>query len=260
MKDTGNEEMSRLLNLLLEIGAALYASGAHCGRISRNIERVAEHWGCRVEPFLSFTGMTLSLEKEGAPETRIERSRRCTPPGVHFGVVTEISLLSWRVREMNLSIEATEAALSRILEIPPHPRGAVLFATGLACGSLCLLAGGDGKDGAIAFLAAAAGLSVKQAVIHLRFHPMIAVIAASFVTTAIAGLDVFFQIGSSPESALATSALYLIPGVPLINSMIDLIDGNIPVAIARGVSGGFTLLCIAVGMFPGILLFGIHHF
>jgi uncharacterized membrane protein YjjP (DUF1212 family) len=69
-----------------------------------------------------------------------------------------------------------------------------------------------------------------------------------------------WHIGSSPEKTLATSVLYLIPGVPLINCAIDLIEGHIPTAISRGIYGGFILLCIAVGMSLSILLLGIHNF
>ncbi|MBC8127760.1 MAG: threonine/serine exporter family protein, partial [Gloeobacteraceae cyanobacterium ES-bin-144] len=76
----------------------------------------------------------------------------------------------------------------------------------------------------------------------------------------IAGMDLIYHIGSSPEKTLATSVLYLIPGVPLINCAIDLIEGHIPTAISRGIYGGFILLCIAVGMSLSILLLGIHYF
>jgi uncharacterized membrane protein YjjB (DUF3815 family) len=88
---------------------------------------------------------------------------------------------------------------------------------------------------------------------------MIGFIAASFTTTLIAGLDMVYHSGASPEKALATAVLYLIPGVPLINCTIDLIEGYIPVSTARGLHGGFILLCIAVGMSMSILLLGIDH-
>ena len=89
---------------------------------------------------------------------------------------------------------------------------------------------------------------------------MIGFIAASFTTTLISGLDMVHHIGASPEKALATAVLYLVPGVPLINCTIDLIEGYIPTSTARGVNGGFVLLCIAVGMSMSILLLGIYNF
>ncbi|MEO7098317.1 MAG: threonine/serine exporter family protein [Luteolibacter sp.] len=260
-KDRGSASACRVADLLLDMGSVLMVSGAHCGRISRNIERVAEKWGYSVELFLSFTGLMVSIKDIQHPARRVARFRRCPLHGVHFGIVTEISLLSWRVlREDNVSIDEVERCLSEIKAIPHHPRWLILVGLGSACACLCMLAGGNWKDACITFIATFAGMFARQEVLKRRFNPMIGFIVASFVTTMIAGMDMIHHIGVSPEKALATSVLYLIPGVPLINCTIDLIEGYIPTAIARGVFGGFILLCIAVGMSMSILLLGIHNF
>ena len=135
----------------------------------------------------------------------------------------------------------------------------MLVGAGAACASLCVLVGGDWTNAAAAFVATVCGLLVRQEVLKRRFNPMISFILASLVTTLIAGTAVVGHIGGSPEKALATSVLYLVPGVPLINCVIDLIEGHIPTAIARGVFGGFILLCIAVGMSAGIVILGISN-
>ena len=53
---------------------------------------------------------------------------------------------------------------------------------------------------------------------------------------------------------------YLVPGVQLVNAVIDLIEGYVATAIARGFYSGFLLLCIAAGMALSILIFGINNF
>ncbi|NQW99171.1 threonine/serine exporter family protein [bacterium] len=258
--EAGSESACRVADLLLDLGAVLLVSGAHCGRVSRNLERVAEQWGYQVDLFMSFTGLSVTLRNEHHPVERINRFRRCPLPGVHFGIVTEISLLTWRVCEQNLEIDEVEERMAAIKKLPHHPRWLTLLGTGAACACLCMLAGGNQVDGGIAFAAATCGLFARQEIVRMRFNPMISIIVASFVTTVIAGSDAIYQFGLSPEKALATSVLYLVPGVPLINCVIDLIEGYIPTAVARGIFGGFILLCIAVGMSLAILLLGIHHF
>jgi uncharacterized membrane protein YjjP (DUF1212 family) len=250
----------RVADLLLDLGAALLVSGAHCGRINRNLERVAESWGYRSDLFITFTGLMISVKNLERPEEPVARFRRCQLHGVHFGIVTEISLLTWKVSEQHLNIDEVERRLEEIKKIPHHSRWSILFGIGAACACLCLLAGGNWANGAMAFAASFIGMFARQEVLKLRFNPMIAFIVASFTTTTIAGIDLLYQIGLSPEKTLATSVLYLIPGVPLINCVIDLIEGYVPTAIARGVFGGFILLCIAVGMSLSIVLLGIHHF
>lgn len=250
----------RVADLLQDIGTTLLVSGAHCGRVHRNVERVATQWGYQAELFMSFTGLIVSITNIRNPDLHITRFRHCPLPAVHFGVVTEISLLTWKVLEDGLPIEAVEQRMIEIKSLPHHPRWLILLGIGSACACLCLLAGGDLADAGIAFIAAFSGLFTRQEVLKHRFNPMIAFIAASFTTTLIAGADTIYHIGLSPEKTLATSVLYLIPGVPMINCVIDLIEGYIPTAIARGVFGGFILLCIAVGMSLAILLLGIHNF
>jgi uncharacterized membrane protein YjjP (DUF1212 family) len=250
----------RVADLLLDIGTVLLASGAHCGRINRNIERVAERWGYHMELFITFTGLMVSIKNNANPTERVARFRHCPLHGVHFGILTEISLLTWKVAEENLTIDEVEKRFAEI-KVPRHySRWAILLGIGTACACLCILAEGDWTNACIAFIAAVSGMFVRQEVLKMRFNPMIAFILASFTTGMIAGMDMIYHIGTSPEKTLATSVLYLIPGVPLINCAIDLIEGNIPTAISRGVYGGFILLCIAVGMSLSILLLGIHNF
>ena len=252
--------VSRVADLLLDIGTLLLASGAHCGRISRNIERVAERWGYSLELLITFTGLMVSIKNIANPSERIARFRHSPLHGVHFGILTEISLLTWKVVEENLSISEVERRFAKIKKSSHHPRWAVLLGVGAACACLCILAEGNWANACMAFVASVSGMFVRQEVLKLRFNPMIAFILASFTTGLIAGMDMIYQIGASPEKTLATSVLYLIPGVPLINCTIDLIEGYIPTAISRGVYAGFILLCVAVGMSLSILLLGIHNF
>lgn len=250
----------RAADLLLDMGTVLLVSGAHCGRVKRNIERVAEKWGYNVEIFLSFTGLMLSIQDTQHPTRRVARFKSCPLLGVHFGKVTEISLLTWHVLEQDLSIDDVEKRLNEIKTMPHHPRWVVLLGVGAACAGLCLLVGGSWKDAGVAFIASFCGMFVRQEILKLRFNPMIGFIAASFTTTLISGLNMVYHFGASPEKALATAVLYMVPGVPLINCTIDLIEGYIPTSMARGVNGGFVLLCIAVGMSMSILLLGISNF
>jgi uncharacterized membrane protein YjjP (DUF1212 family) len=251
---------SRVADLLLEIGSVLLNSGAHCGRISRNLDRVAERWGYHMELFITFTGLMVSIKNIAHPEERVALFRHCPLPGVHFGILTEISLLTWKIAEENLTIDQVEQRFAIIKQTAHYPRWATLLGVGFACAYLCILSGGNWENGGMAFVAAFAGMIVRQEFLKQRFNPMIAFILAAFTTGLIAGLDMIYQIGASPEKTLATAVLYLIPGVQLINCVIDLIEGHIPTAIARGVFAGFTLLCIAVGLALSILLLGIQHF
>ena len=60
------------------------------------------------------------------------------------------------------------------------------------------------------------------------------------------GAESFHEIQA--EVAIATSVLYLIPGVPLINGVIDIVEGHVLNGIARLTSALMLIVCIAVGL------------
>lgn len=246
--------------LVLDTGEILIASGAHCGRIHRNIKRFGDRWNFNVDLFISFTILSVTVTDKSNPKNTTTRNRQSVANGVHFGKLTEISLLTWKVFETNITINETEDLLNQIKTASNHNKWSIRIGIGMACASLCILAGGDYIDGSLTFIASFIGLLVRQTIAGKRFNQMIAILFAAFATTMISGMDMYFQLGKSPETAVATSVLYLIPGVPLINCVIDLFEGYIPTAIARGTFGGFVLICMAVGMLLSMTIIGINNF
>lgn len=54
--------------------------------------------------------------------------------------------------------------------------------------------------------------------------------------------------------ALATSVLFLIPGVPLINGVIDIVEGHVLIGCSRLIGALLLILCIAVGLSVTLLM------
>lgn len=56
------------------------------------------------------------------------------------------------------------------------------------------------------------------------------------------------------EIALATSPLFLVPGVPLINGVIDIMEGHVLMGVSRLVNALLLIVCIAVGLSATLLM------
>lgn len=250
----------RFADLILGISALLLESGAHCGRISRNVQRVAKNTCYNVEIFITFTAVSVTVSEKENPIKTITLNKQVRSHGVHYGILTNTSILTWELFDNKISFDEFEKNISKLNTITKHNLWLVRTFIGIACACLCILAGGNWVDGAFAFIAAFTGLIVKQVMTKKRFNLMVTIACVAFITTSISGVNVLCHLGESPESSIATSVLYLIPGVPLINSIIDLMEGYIPTGIARGVFGGFILLCIAIGLFLSMTLIGINNF
>lgn len=252
--------ISDFTDLALDIATTLIASGAHSGRIVNNINRLALPWKYDVQMNITFNGVLLTVKDSTGGQESITRYKAIPPHNVHLALLTEFSRMTWNVADGDLSFIEAQQKTKAIKEKKSYNYWSVAFAVGFSCACLCLLAGGNLLNGCVAYLASFVGSIVRYHVVRLKFNPMISFVIASFVTTMIAGMDGIFSIGSFPEATLATSVLYLVPGVPLINSVIDLIEGYLSSAWNRALFGAFILLGIAVGMALSISLLGINHF
>ncbi len=259
-KNKTKANTQRLANLVLDMATYLLASGAHCGRVNRNINRMANVWGFDVHLHLTFKGVLTTIIDRQNPENVVTRYRETPTHSIHLNILSEISALSWRVHDERLDLAEVEELYQEIKGLKSYSTLTVALAIATSCAGLCLFSFGDYKNAFVAFVAAFAGYLVRAFMSKKKYNTIIFITAAAFTTTFITGLAAKFGIGGAPEAAIATAVLYLIPGVPLINSVIDLIEGYTSSSINRMLFSGFTLLCIAAGMTLCIALIGIQNF
>jgi uncharacterized membrane protein YjjP (DUF1212 family) len=247
-------------DLALDIATTMLASGAHCGRITRNLNRLAKPWNLEIQMQLTFIGVVMTVTSEFDPQHTVTRYRNTPPHSVHLELLTEFSRMTWKAADGDLTFQEVVQETERIKKISHYNYWAVAVAVGISCACLCALAGGSFTDAMVACVAAFTGSIVRVFILRNKFNPMISFVIASFVTTLITGANMIYGWGAAPETALATAVLYLVPGVPLINSLIDLIEGYLSSAWNRALFGASILLCIAVGMTLSIALLGINNF
>lgn len=245
---TLKEDAQSVGNILLEIGSLLMSSGASTNRTRITMERTARGLGFGIELLITQRALMLTIiEKD--QQHFFSRMKRISPHGVNFRIVSGISHLSWNVMEENWTVEQISEELQRLKALPHYPRLVVLALVGLAGASFCRIFGGGYIEMTVAFLATVAGLFIRQEAMKVKFNPYLCVFFAAFTASLIAGLAEHFHIGADPDKAFATSVLFLVPGVPLINSVTDLMDGNIQNGIVRAMNGLMIAFSIAMGLF-----------
>jgi uncharacterized membrane protein YjjP (DUF1212 family) len=240
--------------VLLEMGSMLMSSGASTTRIRVTVNRISETFGYQTELLITQRALTISI-KDYQSDHFFSSLKRTSPHGVNFKVVSGISRMSWRVVEEKWTIEEIKAELKRLAELPHYPRLIILLLVGLAGASFCRLFGGDVVEMIITFFATMVGLFIRQEANKLEFNPYLCVFFASLAASLISGFFVKLNMGNT-EHAFATSVLFLVPGVPLINSFIDLIDGNIQNGMVRGINGLMVSFSIALGLMAAIIIYG----
>ena len=263
----GNEDLNprkinvnEMANFILDVGLFLMASGAHSGRVWRNCKRIADHWGFQMNINPTFTGILVSVWDKKDSDNVVTLYKSSLANTVHLEILTLISHLSWKIADGEIEFNDSRLELEKIKKKRHYSYWVIALAVGISCACLCIVAGGNWIDAVVVVCGASVGSIVRYLFVKNRFNPFLALIAASFVSSMIASMDTIWHLGKAPEMALATTVLYLVPGVPLINSVIDLLEGYFSASIARSLFAASILTCIAVGMTLSILLLGINNF
>lgn len=251
-----NNDLGKIADMLLETGSLLMGAGANTGRIRITINRIAHSLGYHVELLITHRALMLSvIDDDGGFYT--SKLKRTPPHGVNFKTLSGISRMSWKVQDEDWSLEQINKEIDRLKSLPHYKQWQVLLLVSLAGAAFCRLFGGGLIEMGTAFLATCAGLYIRQVTVKKNFNPYICVLLASATASMLSGLAVKFSIGAQPELAFATSVLFLIPGVPLINSFTDLIDGNISTGIVRGSNGLLIAFSIALGLLAAMVIYKI---
>ncbi len=256
MEHRDNKDIKELGYVLLEISSLLMSCGATTNRIRITVDRIAESFGFTADMFITNRAITLSLTSANNEES-FSSLKRTSPHGVNYRIVSGISRMSWRVVQEQWNINQIKNELGRLTTLPPYPRLLVLTLIGFSGAAFCRIFGGDVPEMIVTFLASFAGMFIRQESVRMEFNPYLCIFFASLTASLISGACRKIGLGTTMEHAFTASVLFLIPGVPLINSFSDLIDGNILNGIVRGINGILISFAIALGLLVSIMIFNI---
>ena len=112
----------------------------------------------------------------------------------------------------------------------------------------------------LVFLSTLAGYRLKQIMQDMKCDVRVTFICASFFSASLSAAGQIFGIGSTPDIAVGTSVLYLIPGVPYINSVSDLLYRHYLCALSRLMDAVVLTVCLSAGLYAGMFLLGLKWF
>jgi uncharacterized membrane protein YjjP (DUF1212 family) len=163
--------------------------------------------------------------------------------------------MSWQIVLEKWSVERINQELAALNKKHLYPRYLVLLLVALAGASFCRLFGGNAIEMAATFVASFCGLWVRQEAMKLKFNFYLSIFFASATASLVSGFYFYFNPAETYIHAFSTSVLFLIPGVPMINSFSDLIDGNTLNGVTRGVSVLIMAFAIALGLVLALLIY-----
>lgn len=244
-------ELKDITHFLLEYAGRLMGSGVHTSRVVRNTCRLGQSQDVEVAVSVIQKNLIVNVRD---PESRESYTEMADTPAfpISFELNAELSALSWDAHDQRLSLEAVRKRYAEIVARPKMDPLCTLFLVAFANASFCALFGGDWTSRSIVFSATLIGFYLRQVMQkhHINHYIVfiVSAMAASLVASSALTLD------TTAEIAIATSVLYLVPGVPLLNGVIDIVEGYVTTGWCRLIQALLLVLCIAIGLSVTLML------
>ena len=250
-----HEQLKQYSHFLSEYACCLQASGVHTTRVVRNTCRIASALDVNVEMTILHKTLNLTLATRNGQHV-YDKVTTLHPRPVSFRLNTDLSALSWQAYDEHLGLDELWRRYKAITTAPRMNDWAVLVLVGFANAAFCGLFGGDWQACGMVAVATWVGYALKILMLRKHVNTFGIWFTCALVSSLIASLCGSLHLGQTPDTAIAASALYLVPGVPLINSVIDTVEGHVLAGFARLVDALLLIGCMAVGLLCTLLLLG----
>lgn len=255
--DKGYPGVRETCLFLSEYAVQLFGSGCTCIRLEKNMKRIAASLGMNVEFSVLPRHIHITVSKGDSDFTSVIGIRDLP---ISFSRITDLSRLSWQMADGKIDFLTARSVLPRICNCACVNPWLLLLLVSLANASFCRLFSGDPMAMATVFIATFIGFLVKQILVRRHMDIRLTVLFCSFLSAMIAAAGSLLGIGGTPEIAVATSVLYLVPGIPFINSFCDLLDRHYLCAFGRAMNAAMLLCCLSLGLCAGMAVMHMAMF
>ena len=254
---TNNTELTReqlirhKLDLLLRTGQLLVESAADTNRIMRNMKRTAAFLGLPEEHLHIYVQFNMLMVNLSDNEHSFTKFQRCDKHGINMTTISLISKLSWKAIREDYSIERYAEELEAIASRPRNYTPVqVAIGTGFACGGFCIQFGCDWTAFFYASFAAAIGMYLRGLMLRKGLNNYMGIAVAAFISTVIAWATTYLPSSwtDTPLHPLLACALFIVPGVPLINFVDDMLDNYIQVGLTSAINTFLMIVAMSFGI------------
>lgn len=238
------------LDVLLRFGELMLRAGDTAFRVRDSMKTLGDRLGVEsLSVQIALDGITATARRGGELVTI---TREVGAPGINAWRISALEKLA-RENGTGLTTRTLAEELNAIEAAPPlRSIAAVAIAIGFASGAFSFLNGGDSLGTAMAVVAGGLGQAFR-ALLFRRRRNQYAVTALSAVLTAglyCIGIMSLGATGFGPGHAAGFifSVLFLVPGFPLVASLLDAVQHQPVAALSRLFYATMILLAAAIGL------------
>ena len=256
VEDSGSAPaLEPMAMVALDAGRMLMEAGASANSIDEIVAKFARGLGAdRVDLRIGYASLAITI---GIGANGITRMREVGHLGVNQRLDQELWHLANRVSRGELTTEQTRAELTWLAtKTPRHSAWVMALAVGLACAAFGRLLKVDWPGTGPVFLAAVIGQLVRRELLTRHVNVFICAALVSFLSSLLGGLGAHWAGSEKIDMAMIASILLLVPGVPSVNALNDILEGHPTLGSARAVTVAVILIFVAAGLWFGQVLLG----
>ncbi|MFS7206072.1 threonine/serine exporter family protein [Carnobacterium divergens] len=234
-----------LLDTCLLAGKIMMESGAEMYRVEDTMNRIATvESGKKGISFVTPTGIFMAIEGGSSVKLQQIPSR-----SINLERVSKVNDLSREFSAQKIDLTTLSTRLKKVeSENDFFPIWLQIIAAAVVSGTLMILFGGAWPDFIQSCVIGAIGFAVyfySNEFLKIKF---LAEFFASFIIGLLAIITVSIGWGVSVDGMIIGSVMPLVPGVPITNSVRDLLAGHLLSGMARGTEALITACMIGIGI------------
>ena len=234
-------------HVTLRLGRLMLVNGADTTTVRDAVTSFAQQFGYDVHLLVLFEGIVLTLKSDAGLLTKLGSS--VSGPAVNMGALAELEAIRMTtsttgdVSEIDRRLEQVERSGNH------YPGWLVMLGMGFTAASLARLFGGDWSVVGVSVVVGIVTQWLRQHLGNASSNPIASAALAAFGGGLVGALFMKTFPSASPTLCLVAAGMILVPGVPLINGVRDVLGGHAGPGIAHLLVGTITVLSIALGLF-----------
>ncbi len=244
-----------LLGLALDIGKSMIKCGAEINRVEETIVRICYAYGMKQTEVFSIVSMitVTTVDENGKSLTQ---SRRMYSYSTNLGKLEKLNALSREICQTKCDVDYAKEKLKEIDGEPGKFHVTALIGNILGASAFTVFFGGSLLD-ALAAMPVAVVIYLMNTFIRARgMNKLFYTALCSAVSGTLAFLFVKIGFGNNANMIMIGDIMLIIPGLMLINSVREMLCGDIMSGLLRMAESVIVSAAIACGFAVPILIFG----
>ena len=236
-----------VLRLATFIGQLMLSNGAETYRVDDTIKRICSSRGfTHINVFIAPNTIIVSDDRfDGYTFMKVIEGR-----SINLNKIDLLNDFSRRfVSQTDMSIDDAIEELKNLEDKSPHTQRAVNIWTAIGSSSFAVLVGGDNAlTFMLTLITSVMAMTTYNEVKKISNIPVFATLVSSIIIGHCGVGLVEIKILDTPKMLIVGSIMPLLPGVPFIKAIRDLVSGELMSGVGRAIDAGIIATAIAVGV------------